>query len=83
MRCESQNKVLREIGRVVLMRRKFLEKSRNKRVLDLRVDEKQIRRIENGEINFTIMSLLKICAVLDMNYSMFEAIKRDKKIVDF
>lgn len=83
MRNESQNKVLKDIGSVLLYQRNKLKISRTKLALELGVDEKHIRRIENGEVNFTILSLLKICIILEIEISMFEKIKLEKSIIEF
>jgi transcriptional regulator with XRE-family HTH domain len=83
VRNESQNQILLNIGQVLLNRRKDLNINRSKLALDLGVDEKQIRRIESGQVNFTILSLLKLCVILKIDFSMFEQIVLDEKIIEF
>jgi transcriptional regulator with XRE-family HTH domain len=83
VRTKFQDQILIDIGLVIFNRRKKLKVSRIKLALDMGVDEKQIRRIENGQVNCTILSLLKICVLLNIEFNMFENIELNKNIIDF
>jgi len=55
--------------------------SRTAVAIELNTDEKQIRRIENGEVNPTLISILKICFVLKIDAD--EILKQIKISDDF
>lgn len=50
--------------------------------MELNTDEKHIRRIEKGESNSTIISLLKIFYVLKIDIQVLSKIKIDKGFIE-
>jgi len=78
VRNKSQQKVLSEIGNVIANQRITKGMSRNKLALELNTDEKQIRRIEKGEVNPTILTLLKIFTILEIDLSILSDLKIEK-----
>lgn len=69
---------LYKIGTIIAKHRVEQGFSRTKLALELNTDEKQLRRIENGEVNPTIITLLKIFYVLKINIDVLSKIKIDK-----
>ncbi|MGQ0830007.1 MAG: helix-turn-helix domain-containing protein [Bacteroidota bacterium] len=82
MRNEKQHIVLKKIGVEIYKQRQKKNIPRTHLALELGIDEKQIRRIENGEVNPTILTLLKICYVLEFEISFLEKIKIDDGFID-
>jgi len=52
-----------------------------KMAMELNTDEKQIRRIESGEVNPTIITLLKIFHFLDIDMEVLNKIKVDNSLL--
>ena len=75
MRNNEQNKLLVEIGKVLIQRRSELKLPRTQLALELGVDEKQIRRIERGEVSTNILTLFKICHVLNLDIAFLSNIE--------
>jgi len=69
---------LAKIGEIVSKHRLEQGYSRTQLAIELNTDEKQIRRIENGETNTTIITLLKVFHVLKINTEVLNKIKIDK-----
>lgn len=78
MRNKKQQVILKKIGEVVKKQRQALGYSRTQLAIELNSDEKQIRRIENGEVNPTIISLLKIFYLLKIDFEILNNLKIDK-----
>lgn len=81
MRNEQQNKVLTIIGKKIAAHRKKKKVSRLQLALLLNTDEKQIRRIENGEVNPTTLTLLKIRHILNMSLSFLDDLPIDDDLI--
>ncbi|MCC6182695.1 MAG: helix-turn-helix transcriptional regulator [Bacteroidia bacterium] len=56
--------------------------SRTTVAIMLNTDEKQIRRIESGEVNCTILTFLKLCYVLEIDSSFISQIKLGEFIIN-
>ena len=56
---------------------------RTKLALILGVDEKQIRRVENGEVNTSILTLYKMCIALNLDITFLSEIDVDETIIDY
>ena len=72
VRTEGEIQLLVQIGELIKTKRLSLSMSRSKLALDLGVDEKQLRRIENGETNPSIISIMKIFVLLDLDFSILK-----------
>ena len=82
MRNKKQELALIKIGEIIKKQLLLLKISRTKLALELNTDEKHIRRIENGESNSTIISLLKIFYVLKIDIQVLSKIKIDKGFIE-
>lgn len=69
------------IGKKIATYRKKKKMSRLQLALLLNTDEKQIRRIENGEVNPTVLTLLKISHVLDMSLAFLDDLPVDDDLI--
>lgn len=69
---ENQKNVLKIIGEKIKSHRLSKGISRTQLAIDLNTDEKHIRRIENGEVNPTLISLFKIFKSLELNFSTLD-----------
>lgn len=69
------------IGKKIATHRKKKKVSRLQLALLLNTDEKQIRRIENGEVNPTVLTLLKISHVLDMSLAFLDDLPVDDDLI--
>ena len=83
MRNNRQNEIILIIGRAIESRRLELKMSRTLLANEIGVDEKQVRRIEKGEVNATILSLLKICFVLKLEPSFLNNIELTNEILNY
>lgn len=80
---EKQKEVLKLIGESIKTHRLQNCISRCQLALDLNTDEKHIRRIENGEVNATILSLIKICKSIKLDFAFLDEIKIDSKFFEY
>jgi len=78
MRNKKHQIVLTKIGEVVKKQRIAQGYSRTQLAIELNSDEKQIRRIENGETNPTFITLLKVFHTLKIDFDVLNKIKIDK-----
>ena len=69
---------LAKIGDIVAKHRVEQGYSRTQLAIELNTDEKQLRRIESGAVNPTIITLLKIFHILKINTEVLNKIKIDK-----
>ena len=83
MRSAKEKLILVQIGSILLKRRMELKLPRTKLALILGVDEKQIRRIENGEVNPTILTLYKMCIALDFDINFLSDINIEENFLDY
>lgn len=74
MRNKKQQDILNEIGRTIKNLRINRGYSRFQLAVEIGSDEKQIRRIENGETNPTIITLLKVLYALKSDLTIFNTI---------
>ncbi len=72
MRNIKQQNILNEIGIIIKNLRITRGYSRFQLAVEIGTDEKQIRRIENGETNPTIITLLKVLTALKSDLSIFK-----------
>ncbi|MCA0431547.1 MAG: helix-turn-helix domain-containing protein [Bacteroidetes bacterium] len=56
--------------------------SRTQLAIQLNTDEKQIRRIESGEVNCTMLTFLKLCYVLQLEPKELLDIKLNESILN-
>jgi transcriptional regulator with XRE-family HTH domain len=82
VRNNRQDLILKKIGLTLYKQRQFKRLSRTQVAIHLSTDEKQIRRIESGEVNFTILTLLKLCYVLEINPSFLLDLKLSENILN-
>ena len=82
MRNNKQQAVLKKIGIEIYKQRQKKKITRTQLAIELNTDEKQIRRIEGGEVNPTILTLFKICYVLEFDISFLEKIKIGDDFID-
>lgn len=82
MKNPEQIKFLKSLGKLIYTKRKQKGFSRSFVALELATDEKQIRRIENGEVNPTIITLTKLFKVLEISISEIEKIKISSDFFD-
>lgn len=82
MRNKRQEYILKKIGIVIYKQRQLKKLSRTQLAIQLNTDEKQIRRIESGEVNCTILTFLKLCYVLDLNSDLLSIIKLNESILN-
>ena len=78
MRNEKQQSALIKIGEIIRNHRTALKISRVKLALEINTDEKHIRRIESGESNPTIITLMKIFFVLNIDFEVLSKLKIDR-----
>jgi ribosome-binding protein aMBF1 (putative translation factor) len=78
VRNKKHQIVLTKVGEIVKKQRVAQGYSRTQLAIELNSDEKQIRRIENGEVNPTFITLLKIFHILKMDFDVLGKIKIDK-----
>lgn len=78
MRNTKQQIALNKIGEIIYKHRTEQGISRIKLAVELNSDEKHIRRIEKGEVNPTILTLLKIFYLLKIDIEILSKIKVDK-----
>lgn len=78
VRNKKHQVVLTKVGEIVKKQRVTQGYSRTQLAIELNSDEKQIRRIENGEVNPTFITLLKIFHILKMDFDVLNKIKIDK-----
>lgn len=78
MRNKKHQIVLTKIGEIVKKQRIAQGYSRTQLAIELNSDEKQIRRIENGEVNPTFITLLKVFHTLKIDFDVLNKIKIDK-----
>lgn len=82
MRNKKQQVALEKLGEIVSKHRKQAGISRIKLAVELNSDEKQIRRIEKGEVNPTILTLFKIFFILKIDIEILSKIKIDKTFLE-
>ena len=82
MRNKKQDLVLKKLGLVIYKQRQFKKLSRTQVAIHLNTDEKQIRRIESGEVNCTILTFLKLCYVLELSQDVLMEIKLNENILN-
>ena len=80
VRNKKQLIILKKIGETVKKHRLAQGYSRTQLAIELNSDEKQIRRIENGEVNPTIITLLKIFHVLKIDFEFLDTLKIDQSL---
>jgi transcriptional regulator with XRE-family HTH domain len=78
VRNKKHQIVLTKIGEIVKKQRIEQGYSRTQLAIELNSDEKQIRRIENGEVNPTLITLLKVFYVLKIDFDVLNKLKIDK-----
>ena len=78
---EKERIIIRQISEKIRLRREELSLSRSSLALETGLDEKQIRRIENSESTFPIVTLLKICFVLKLDIDFLKEYLRDDSIL--
>ncbi len=82
MRTKKQDLILKKIGMTLFKQRQSKKLSRTTVAIMLNTDEKQIRRIESGEVNCTILTFLKLCYVLEIDSSFISQIKLGEFIIN-
>ena len=79
---KKQDLILKKIGMTLFKQRQSKKLSRTTVAIMLNTDEKQIRRIESGEVNCTILTFLKLCYVLEIDSSFISQIKLGEFIIN-
>ena len=82
MRNKKQDLILKKLGLVIYKQRQFKKLSRTQVAIHLNTDEKQIRRIESGEVHCTILTFLKLCYVLELSQDVLMEIKLNENILN-
>ena len=82
VRNKKQDLILKKIGLDFYKQRQLKKMSRTQVAIHLNTDEKQIRRIEGGELNFTILTFLKLCYVLEIDPSVLANIKLTENVLN-
>ena len=82
MRNLTQDLILKKLGLVIYKHRQIKKLSRTQVAIYLNTDEKQIRRIESGEVNCTMLTFLKLSYVLDFSPSILLEIKLSENILN-
>lgn len=62
--------------------RQLKKLSRTQVAIQLNTDEKQIRRIESGEVNCTLLTFFKLCYVLEIEPETIVNIKLNEGILN-
>ena len=81
MNNEKERIVIKEISEKIRLRREELAISRSLLASETGLDEKQIRRIENHESTLPIVTLLKICFVLNLDLDFLKDYMKDDSIL--
>jgi len=71
MRDNAQNIFLKEVGHKVRSYRKAKNYTMESLAFDTDMEYRQIGRIERGEINTTLISMLRISTVLKVDFHLF------------
>ena len=82
MRNKRQELILKKIGLIVFKQRQLKCLSRTQIAIMLNTDEKQIRRIESGEVNCTVLTFLKLCYVLEIEPTILSEIKLNESLLN-
>ena len=82
MRNKKQDFILKKIGALFFKQRQLKKLSRTQLAIQLNTDEKQIRRIESGEVNCTILTFLKLCYVLELRTDILNEIKLNESVLN-
>ncbi len=82
MRNKRQDLILKKVGTLFFKQRHSKKLSRTQLAIHLNTDEKQIRRIEAGEVNLTLLTLLKLCYVLELEPQNILIIKLNDSILN-
>ena len=82
VRNKRQDFILKKIGIVIYKQRQLKKMSRTQLAIQLNTDEKQIRRIESGEVNCTLLTFLKLCYVLELSADVLNNIKLNESILN-
>ncbi|MFN8229697.1 MAG: helix-turn-helix transcriptional regulator [Bacteroidia bacterium] len=82
MRNKKQTLILKRIGLLFFKQRQLKMLSRTQLAIQLNTDEKQIRRIESGEVNCTMLTFLKLCYVLQLEPKELLDIKLNESILN-
>ncbi len=82
MRNIKQTLVLKKVGALFYKQRQLKKLSRTQIAIMLNTDEKQLRRIESGEVNCTLLTFLKLCYVLELEPSTLLEIKLNEGILN-
>lgn len=83
MRTEKEKAVLASIGNTIRQQREQLGMPRTKLATELGVEEKQLRLIENGEINTSVLMLLKICFVLELDLNFLKDLNLNSDFIQY
>lgn len=78
---KKEKEVIKLISDKLQKRRIELSISRSLLASEVGLDEKQMRRIENGESSIPIITLLKICFVLKLDISFLKEYLEDDSIL--
>jgi ribosome-binding protein aMBF1 (putative translation factor) len=82
VRNKKQDLIIKKLGLIIYKKRQFKKLSRTQVAIHLNTDEKQIRRIESGEVNCTILTFLKLCYVLEISPDILLEIKLNETILN-
>lgn len=82
MRNKKQTLILKKLGTLLFKQRHLKMLSRTQLAIQLNTDEKQIRRIESGEVNCTIITFLKLCYVLQIDPKEMLDLKLNESILN-
>jgi DNA-binding Xre family transcriptional regulator len=82
VRNKKQTLILKRIGLLFFKQRQLKMLSRTQLAIQLNTDEKQIRRIESGEVNCTMLTFLKLCYVLQLEPKELLDIKLNESILN-
>ncbi len=82
VRNKRQDFILKKIGTIVYKQRQLKKLSRTQLAIQLNTDEKQIRRIESGEVNCTLLTFFKLCYVLELNTDILDSIKLNESLLN-
>ncbi len=82
VRNKKQDLILKKIGVLFFKKRQLKKLSRTQIAIQLNTDEKQIRRIESGEVNCTLLTFLKLCYVLEISPTVLSEIKLNEGVLN-
>jgi len=81
VRSETEKIIIKQISELLRKKREELSVSRSSLASEVGLDEKQLRRIEKGESYLPIVTLLKICFVLQLDIDFLKEYLKDDSIL--